>query len=55
MRVLRCCEYDCCMSALGLSKTQNLWVRCHGYCSVVYFKLQIALIFRMVWSEQSAS
>ena len=30
-------------------------MRCHGSCSVVYIEVQIALIFCMVWCEQSAS
>ena len=33
-------------------KTQNLWVRCLGWGRVVYFEVQIALIFRRVWSER---
>ena len=24
---------------------QNLWARCHGWCSVVYFEVQIVLIY----------
>ena len=35
-------------------KAQNLWVRCHAKCSVVYLEVQIDLIVCRVWSEQSA-
>ena len=24
-------------------KTQNIWVHCHWWCSVLYFEVQIAL------------